>query len=130
MEIYRAEAFGVRLGQAEYFTGEVWQEVMVPGGEAGVWVFRVSFPPKARTAWHTHPLGQILLVTSGRGYVQKWGEARQAVAAGDVVRFEAGEKHWHGAAADSPMQHVAIQTAVAGSTADWLELVSDVEYGG
>lgn len=130
MEITRAAGIPAKLGSADYFTGEVWQEVLVAGGEQGVWVLRVSFPPKARTAWHTHPEGQILLISSGRGYVQKWGEARQAVAAGDVVRFAAGEKHWHGAAEDAPMQHVAIQGAVAGVTADWLEQVSEVEYGG
>jgi quercetin dioxygenase-like cupin family protein len=128
MEITKAAAIPAKRGQADYFSGEVWQEVLAPGGADGVWVLRVSFPPKARTAWHTHPAGQVLLVTSGRGYAQKWGEPRCDIVAGDVVRFEAGEKHWHGAAADSPMQHIAIQTAQGASTADWLELVSDRQY--
>ncbi len=128
MEITKAAAIPAKRGQEDYFTGEVWQEVLIPGGPDGVWVLRVSFPPKARTAWHTHPAGQVLLVTSGRGYAQKLGEPRRDIVAGDVVRFEAGERHWHGAAADSPMQHIAIQTAMAGSTADWLELVNDTQY--
>jgi quercetin dioxygenase-like cupin family protein len=128
MEITKAAALPAKQGPENYFSGEVWQEVLAAGGAEGVWVLRVSFPPRARTAWHTHPAGQVLLVTSGRGYARKWGEPRREMVAGDVVRFEAGEKHWHGAAADSPMQHIAIQTSLAGSTADWLELVSDAQY--
>jgi quercetin dioxygenase-like cupin family protein len=128
MQVLPSASIPARRGQANYFTGEVWQEVLAVGGEAGVWTLRVSFPPKARTAWHTHPLGQILLVTSGRGYVQKQGQPRQPISTGDVVVIEAGENHWHGAAEDSPLQHIAIQTAVAGQTATWGDLVTDADY--
>ncbi len=128
MQRIASASIPARPGQPEYFTGEVWQEILSPGGPAGLWVLRVNFPPKARTAWHTHPLGQILLVTSGRGYVQKEGEPKQIISTGDVVRIEAGENHWHGAAEDSPMQHVAIQAAVNGETATWGPYVTDADY--
>ena len=102
-----------------YFTGSVWMEPLAPG------VLRVTFTPGARTAWHTHPQGQTLLILSGTGRVQKRGEAAIPFAAGDVVMIEAGEEHWHGAAPDSLMTHFALQ---AGETV-WLAKVSDEEYG-
>jgi quercetin dioxygenase-like cupin family protein len=128
MRIIRAAELPVRQGSPDYFTGEVWQEILSDGGPDGVWVARVSFPPRARTAWHTHPQGQVLVVTSGRGYVQRSGGPRESIAAGDIVEFAPGEKHWHGAAENSPMQHIALQNAVSGVTADWLEKVSDDDY--
>ena len=101
------------------FTGQVWMERQAEG------VLRVTFSPGARTAWHTHPHGQTLIVLSGIGRVQKRGEAAHTMTAGDVVQIEAGEEHWHGAAPDSLMQHIAIN---AGETV-WLAKVTDEEYG-
>lgn len=95
-----------------------------------VQMVRVSFSPGARTAWHTHPGGQILYVSSGRGLIQKEGEPVRAISAGDTVVIAAGEKHWHGAAPDCAMQHLAVQPLIGGSGADWLELVTDDDYGG
>lgn len=102
-----------------YFTGEVWMERQAEG------VLRVTFIPGARTAWHTHPQGQTLIVLSGVGWVQKRGAAALTMTAGDVVQIDAGEEHWHGAAPDSLMQHMAIN---AGETV-WLAKVTDEEYG-
>jgi quercetin dioxygenase-like cupin family protein len=89
---------------------------------------RVSFEPGARTAWHTHPLGQTLYVVSGVGRVQKEGEPVREIRAGDTVWIPPGEKHWHGAAPDHGMTHVAMQEAVDGSAVEWLEQVSDADY--
>ena len=102
------------------FTGLVWMQNQASG------VVRVTFAPGARTAWHTHPQGQTLLILSGTGLVQKRGEAAVPFNAGDVVMIEAGEEHWHGAAPDSLMTHFALQ---AGETV-WLAKVTDEEYGG
>ncbi|TIT28705.1 MAG: cupin domain-containing protein, partial [Mesorhizobium sp.] len=90
----------------------------------------VSFEPGARTNWHTHPLGQTLYVTSGAGRAQTWGGPIQEIRAGDVISFAPGEKHWHGAGANTAMTHVAMQEALDGVHADWLEKVSDEQYGG
>lgn len=89
---------------------------------------RVSFPPGARTAWHTHPAGQILHVVSGRGWAQKEGEPAIAMSTGDTVVIGAGEKHWHGAATGSPMTHIAFQPIVDGVDSVWLEKVGDEDY--
>ena len=105
--------------QGAYFTGPVWMQPQASG------VVRVTFAPGARTAWHTHPQGQTLLILSGTGLVQKRGEAALAFSAGDVVVIEAGEEHWHGAAPDSLMTHFALQ---AGETV-WLVKVTDEDYG-
>jgi quercetin dioxygenase-like cupin family protein len=112
-----------RRGPAEYFSGEVWLEPLVQSPAIDVKAIRVSFAPGARTAWHTHPGGQILIVTSGRGRYQTWGSEIVEFAAGDTIVIPAGEKHWHGAAADGPMQHLALQPIVGGSDAEWLEHV-------
>jgi quercetin dioxygenase-like cupin family protein len=90
----------------------------------------VTFEPGARTAWHTHPLGQTLIVTAGRGLAQSWGGELREIRAGDVVWFPPGEKHWHGAAADTAMTHIAIQEALDGKAVDWLEHVTDEQYRG
>ena len=95
-------------------------------GAAGI----VTFDPGARTAWHTHPKGQLLLVLSGVGWMQVDGQPRQTIRAGDTVWFEPNEKHWHGASADKAMSHVAVQEAENGSPVDWMEHVSDAEYLG
>jgi quercetin dioxygenase-like cupin family protein len=88
----------------------------------------VTFEPGAPTAWHTHPLGQTLIVTSGLGWVQRWGGPIEEIRPGDVVWFPPGEKHWHGATATSAMTHIAIQEALNGSPVDWMEKVSDEQY--
>jgi quercetin dioxygenase-like cupin family protein len=90
----------------------------------------VTFEPGARTAWHTHPLGQTLIVISGRGLAQRWDGQIEEIQAGDVVWFAPGEKHWHGATTTSAMSHIAIQERLDGKTADWLEKVTDDEYKG
>jgi quercetin dioxygenase-like cupin family protein len=89
----------------------------------------VTFEPGARTAWHTHPLGQTLLVTAGAGRVQVWGEPIREIKAGDTVWFSPGEKHWHGASPTTAMTHIAMQEAIDGVHADWLEAVSGEQYG-
>jgi quercetin dioxygenase-like cupin family protein len=89
----------------------------------------VTFAPGARTAWHTHPLGQVLIVTAGSGWVNAWGQQKQQVYPGDVVWFSPGEKHWHGATATTGMTHIAIVEHIDGVAADWMEYVSDEQYG-
>ena len=89
---------------------------------------RVTFEPGARTAWHTHPLGQTLIVTAGTGWVQQWGGPVQEMHEGDVVRIPPGQKHWHGATATTRMTHIALLEAQNGKVVDWMEKVSDREY--
>ncbi|MBO0779903.1 MAG: cupin domain-containing protein, partial [Ktedonobacteraceae bacterium] len=89
---------------------------------------RVTFEPGARTAWHTHPLGQTLVVTAGSGRVQRWGGPIEDIRPGDVIWFEPGEKHWHGAAPTTAMTHIAIQERLGGKAVDWMEKVSDEQY--
>jgi quercetin dioxygenase-like cupin family protein len=114
-----------------YFTGRVLQTPIIEKEEpARLRATLVSFEPGARTHWHTHPLGQTLYVTSGAGLVQTWGGPIEAIRAGDVVSFAPGEKHWHGAGAKTAMTHVAMQEALDGVHADWLEEVSDDQYRG
>ncbi|MER8477785.1 cupin domain-containing protein [Mesorhizobium sp. M1163] len=114
-----------------YFTGRVLQTPIIEKeAPARLRATLVSFEPGARTHWHTHPLGQTLYVTSGAGLAQSWGGPIQEIRAGDVVSFAAGEKHWHGAAAKSAMTHIAMQEALESVHVDWLEKVSDEQYGG
>lgn len=128
VEIKRGLELKASCGNAAYFTGEVWIEPLVATNLVDIKGVRVSFPPGARTAWHTHPAGQILHVVSGRGWAQKEGEVALAMSTGDTVIIGAGEKHWHGAAADSPMAHIAMQPIVDGVDSAWLEQVSDQHY--
>lgn len=118
-----------RRGPAEYFTGSVRIDPLFeapdPARTAGA---IVTFEPGARTAWHTHPLGQTLIVTSGSGRVQRWGGPVEEIHPGDVVWFPPGEKHWHGAAPTTAMTHIAIQERLEGKTVDWLEHVTDEQY--
>jgi 4-carboxymuconolactone decarboxylase len=112
------------------FTGSVKLEMLfVPDGPDRTSAGLVSFPPGARTHWHSHPLGQTLVVTAGVGRIQREGGPIQEIRAGDVARIPPGVKHWHGASADSGMSHIAIQEAHEGKTADWMEPVSDDQYG-
>jgi quercetin dioxygenase-like cupin family protein len=114
-----------------YFTGRVLQTPIVQAeAPARLRALMVHFEPGARTAWHTHPLGQTLFVVSGAGRVQVWGGEIQEIRAGDTVWFSPGEKHWHGAGPTSAMAHIAMQEALDGVTADWLEKVSDEQYAG
>jgi len=131
MEIIQANARSTTQGQADYFTGRVHIESLLQATEpARVVVASVSFEPRARTAWHTHPLGQTIIVTQGSGLAQSWGGEIREINPGDVVWFAPGEKHWHGAAPGSAMTHIAIQEKLDGKTADWLEKVSDGVYPG
>ncbi len=129
MDIKKAGSHRATEGLAEWFTGKVHLESLfqatVPGRIQGA---RVTFEPGARTAWHSHPLGQTLIVVVGRGLVQSWGGPVAEIHPGDVVSSLPGEKHWHGAAPDSSMAHLAIQEALDGKAVDWMEKVSDDVY--
>ncbi|MGX9392970.1 (R)-mandelonitrile lyase [Nitrobacteraceae bacterium UC4446_H13] len=129
MDIHRNGSRPTRRGPADYFTGTVWMDPIVNApAPARVAAACVVFEPGARTAWHTHPLGQTLYVISGVGRVQKLGEPVREIRAGDTVWIPPGEKHWHGAAPDHAMTHIAVQEAVDGSAVEWLEQVSDADY--
>ncbi|MEY8876515.1 MAG: carboxymuconolactone decarboxylase family protein [Leptothrix sp. (in: b-proteobacteria)] len=130
LKIARAGTRPVNAAPAQHFTGTVKVEMLhTPVGAARASAGTVSFSPGARTAWHSHPLGQTLVVTAGIGRVQRWGGPVEEIRVGDVVHIPAHVKHWHGAAADSAMTHIAITEALDGQSADWLEPVSDAQYG-
>ena len=130
MDIKRAGSRSSGKGPADYFTGNVRVDPLFEAPEpARVRGAHVTFEPNARTAWHTHPLGQTLIVTSGLGWVQRWGGPVEEIGPGDVVWFEPAEKHWHGATATTGMSHIAIQEALNGSPVDWMEHVTDEQYG-
>ena len=129
MEIKRSGSQPSGKGPAEWFTGTVRIDAMHnPPEPARVGMAHVTFEPGARTAWHTHPLGQTLIVTSGLGWAQREGGPVEEIRPGDVVWFEPGEKHWHGATATTGMSHIAIQEKRDGKPVDWLEPVSDAQY--
>jgi quercetin dioxygenase-like cupin family protein len=129
MEIKRSGSQSSRQGPKEYFTGEVRIDPVFDASDpARVRSARVTFEPSARTAWHRHPLGQILIVVSGVGLAQRWGGPIEEIRSGDVVWFPPDEKHWHGASPSSSMTHIAIQEALNGSPVEWLEQVSDEQY--
>lgn len=116
-------------GQAEYFTGTVRLDPLFSAKEPGrVSGASVTFEPGARSAWHTHPLGQALIVTAGCGIVQCEGEPAQLIRPGDVIQCPPGEKHWHGAAPHTAMTHIAIQEALDGKVVEWMEKVTDEQY--
>jgi quercetin dioxygenase-like cupin family protein len=116
-------------GPEDWFTGTVRIDPLFDRTDpARVSGASVTFEPGARTAWHTHPLGQTLIVTAGLGWAQKEGEAVQEIRPGDVVWFAPGEKHWHGASAKAAMTHIAIQEKLDGKAVDWMEKVSDQQY--
>ncbi|EYD75226.1 Transcriptional regulator [Rubellimicrobium mesophilum DSM 19309] len=131
MKIQRAGSLPSGQGPAEWFTGRVRIDPLfaaeAPSRMAGN---LVTFEPGARTAWHTHPVGQTLIVTQGLGWVQREGERKEEVRPGDVVRFAPGERHWHGASASAAMSHIAIQEAHDGQAVAWMEQVSDEDYRG
>lgn len=129
MEIKRCGSQASHAGSAEYFTGTVRIDPLFsPRTDARAAGASVTFEPGARTAWHTHPLGQTLIVTAGHGFAQRWGGPVEAIRPGDVVWFPPGEKHWHGASPTTAMTHIAIQEQMDGRTVDWLEKVSDEQY--
>jgi len=131
MEIKRCGARPSGKGPEEYFTGTVRVDPLFDAADpARARGASVTFEPVARTAWHTHPLGQTLIVTSGVGRVQKWGGPVEEIRPGDVVWFEPGEKHWHGASSTVAMSHIAIQEALNGKVVDWMEKVSNEQYNG
>ncbi len=131
MDITRSGAQPSGSGPVEYFTGSVRIDSRFQGtGPARVGGASVTFEPGARTAWHTHPLGQTLIVTAGCGWVQSEGGPKQEIRPGDIVWIPPGEKHWHGAAATTAMTHIAIAEALDGKSVDWLEKVSDRQYAG
>ncbi|RMC37294.1 (R)-mandelonitrile lyase [Paracoccus alkanivorans] len=131
MKIIRPGQTPSSIGPADWFTGSVRIDPLfpaeAPGRTSGA---HVTFEPGARTAWHTHPAGQTLIVTFGCGRAQREGGAVEEIRAGDVIWFPAGEKHWHGAAPDTAMSHIAIQEAIDGSPVTWMEPVTDADYLG
>jgi quercetin dioxygenase-like cupin family protein len=130
MKITRSNSQPSRKGPADYFTGTVRIDSPFQGSApARVGGAFVTFEPGARTAWHAHPLGQTLIVTMGCGWVQVEGGPKEEILPGDVVWFPPGVKHWHGATASQGMTHIAIVEALDGKTVDWMEKVSDEEYG-
>jgi len=131
MEIKRSGSQPSRKGSPDYFTGPVRIDPLFEAAEpARAVAASVTFEPGARTAWHTHPLGQTLVVTAGCGRAQRWGGPIEEIRPGDVISFAPGEKHWHGAAPTTAMTHIAIQERLDGTAVHWLEKVSDEQYGG
>jgi quercetin dioxygenase-like cupin family protein len=130
MEIRKEGTRPSSKGPADWFTGNVQIETLfeapLPARVRGA---SVTFEPGARTAWHTHPLGQTLVVTSGLGWTQREGGSIEEIRPGDVVWFAPNEKHWHGGTATTAMTHIAIQEALEGKVAEWMEPVSDKQYG-
>ncbi len=131
MEIKRAGSQPSKKGPDDWFTGTVRIDPLFPANETARAVGNaVTFEPGARTAWHTHPAGQMLVVTAGCGRARRWGGPIEEIRPGDVVWIPAGEKHWHGAAPTTAMTHIAIQEQIDGKSIDWLEQVSDEQYLG
>jgi quercetin dioxygenase-like cupin family protein len=131
MQITRSGSQPSARGPGEYFTGSVRVDSRFAGASpARVGGAFVTFEPSARTAWHTHPLGQTLIVTAGRGWVQFEGGSKEEINSGDIVWFPPGEKHWHGATVTTGMTRIAIAESLDGKTVDWMEKVTDEQYLG
>jgi quercetin dioxygenase-like cupin family protein len=129
MDIKRSGFHPSSTGSADWFTGAVRIDPLFDKSDlAHVSCASVTFEPGARTAWHTHPLGQTLVVITGCGLAQCWGEPVEQIRPGDVIWFPPGEKHWHGATPTTAMSHIAIQEKLNGSPVEWMELVSDEQY--
>ena len=129
MEIKRSGSQPSAKGEAEHFTGNVQIDPLNQApAPARVSIASVTFEPGARTAWHSHPLGQTLVVTAGSGLVQGWGKPIEKIQPGDVVWSSPGEKHWHGAAPTTAMTHISIVERLDGKSADWMEHVGDEQY--
>ncbi|UFI04748.1 cupin domain-containing protein [Roseibium aggregatum] len=129
MEITRSETLAGQLGSGDYFTGTAYVAPVFPPVMNDVSAGHVTFLPGARSAWHTHPAGQMLVVTSGTGWVQERGQEKQIMQAGDVVWCPPDVEHWHGATDTTSVSHYAIQATVDGSAVDWGDHVTDEEYG-
>ncbi|WEX08059.1 cupin domain-containing protein [Chelativorans sp. AA-79] len=131
MEIIPCGSRPSRRAPASAFTGTVWQDPVIEAPEPALLKSNVvTFEPGARTAWHTHPMGQTLFVTAGMGRIQAWGGPIREIKAGDVVWIPPGEKHWHGAAPDNMMTHISMQEGHDGFVVEWLEHVTDEQYAG
>jgi quercetin dioxygenase-like cupin family protein len=131
MDIKRAGTRQTEQASPDYFTGAVRLERLLQApAPARIAAASVTFEPGARTHWHTHPLGQTLIVTYGKGWAQREGGPKEEIRPGDVVWFPPGEKHWHGATADSALTHLAVQETLDGKGVDWLEAVTDSDYSG
>jgi len=131
MQITKAGSKPSVKGPEDWFTGSVRIDPLFESNDARRGASaNVTFEPGARTAWHTHPLGQTLIVTAGSGWIQREGGPIEQIYPGDVVWFEPGEKHWHGATATTGMTHIAIQENLDGKVVDWMEKVSDEQYSG
>lgn len=128
MDIKRVGTTASAKGPADWFTGTVRIDALFGPDPARVGGALVTFEPGARTAWHTHPLGQTLYVTAGCGLVQRAGGPIETIHPGDVVWFPVGEKHWHGASATTAMSHIAVQEKLDGKVVDWMEHVTDAQY--
>lgn len=129
MEIRRSGSQPSSKGPVEWFTGSVRIDPLFQApAPARVACASVTFEPGARTAWHTHPLGQTLIITSGAGLAQRWGGSIEQIRPGDVVFFAPGEKHWHGATQTTGMTHIAMQEQLDGRVVEWLEHVSEEQY--
>jgi len=130
LKIARRGSQASRQGPAESFTGSVRVDPLfqanAPSRTSGAYV---TFEPGARSAWHTHPVGQVLIVTAGTGRVQRWGDPLEEIREGDVVSIPPGQKHWHGASPESAMTHIAVLEHLDGKTTDWMEKVTDEQYG-
>ena len=131
MKVIPCGAAPTRRAPDNWFTGGVLQTPIIEAeAPARLRALLVSFEPGARTAWHTHPLGQTLHIVSGAGLAQSWGGEIREIRSGDTIWFEPGEKHWHGAGPATAMSHIAMQEALDGATVEWLEKVSNEQYGG
>ena len=129
MDIQRTGSQPSSKGPVDWFSGTVRIDPLFQANApARATAANVTFEPGARTAWHTHPLGQTLIVTAGCGRVQRWGAPIEEIRPGDVIWFPPGEKHWHGAAPTTAMTHIAVQEQLDGATANWMEKVSDEQY--
>ena len=129
MDILKGGSQPSAAGPADYFTGTVRIDMPFKGsGAARIGGATVTFEPGARTAWHTHPLGQTLIVTAGCGWVQREGGPVEEIRPGDIVWIPPGEKHWHGATPTTAMTHIAVAEALDGKVVDWMEQVTDAQY--
>lgn len=131
MDIKRRDTIPLMDASPDWFIGEARIERLMEAPEpARMACVNVTFEPGARTAWHTHPLGQTLIVTAGRGWAQRWGGPREDILPGDVVWIPPGEKHWHGATDSTPVTHIAIHEKLDGKVVEWMEQVSEEQYRG
>jgi 4-carboxymuconolactone decarboxylase len=129
IKIARSDSLHSNKGSAQYFTGSVQvQQLFAAYDPSRTSGGRVTFEPGARSAWHTHPLGQILIVTDGTGWIQQWGGPIEEIRKGDVIWIPAGVKHWHGATPNTAMTHIAIQEELNGKAVEWMEKVTDEQY--